>query len=637
MTRDPNAQPSSKRGNADCASEEIKASLDYDLGFHLNEFKLRGKSFFICQKCEKVVEAKTVNKTWRPWCHSCDEKLKVDASKFVDFVKTVNNDKKKAHRIISGQAVKSLRTNMETQYRDRVRAERAAENLRKLLKAKYDEMAKANKKSRRTAEDLREQLEAKDGDKEEALRTAEDLREQLKAKDVEKEKAILTAKGLHEQLMANDAKKEEAFLTAEGLREQLKAKDEEAFLTSEGLIGQLNAKDAEKTEVLLTVNSLRTQLLVRDGEKADALQAVEKLREDLDTKDGEKKKALFIQNKDFNEQILSVQRQFNTYMKRKEDAAVGFREERDRLQKDLDATDDHQATIFQLNCEVEALREKLEKLEDTSLDGKRKHPEHQKSPKPEAKRTRSHVPNKRETRSQNEPQDEMKVCHKLLLLISSKDASCGGYFAKPVDPVKLKIPTYFHVIKKPMDLQTLKKKMTTKEIDSIAEFSELMHLIFKNAVKFNQKETKVYNAAESMLTYFDSLVKEATIASASPSKASSTKVPEKKSPLEASSTKVPGKKSPSKASSTNVHGQGYRIVPEFIGIGRKDQVKHLKLKDNIEGSFLNCGLVKDGSRVLLILLNKGEEEKLQCPYCAKYFSPKGFSMHIKNCQKKPDP
>jgi hypothetical protein len=32
-------------------------------------------------------------------------------------------------------------------------------------------------------------------------------------------------------------------------------------------------------------------------------------------------------------------------------------------------------------------------------------------------------------------------------------------FKEPVDPVKLKIPTYFNVIKNPMDLSTMKIKV----------------------------------------------------------------------------------------------------------------------------------------------------------------------------------
>ena len=39
-------------------------------------------------------------------------------------------------------------------------------------------------------------------------------------------------------------------------------------------------------------------------------------------------------------------------------------------------------------------------------------------------------------------------------------------FAQPVDPVKLELPDYFEIIKKPMDLGTIKEKVRDWEIQT---------------------------------------------------------------------------------------------------------------------------------------------------------------------------
>jgi hypothetical protein len=46
----------------------------------------------------------------------------------------------------------------------------------------------------------------------------------------------------------------------------------------------------------------------------------------------------------------------------------------------------------------------------------------------------------------------MDRCNQVLRLLRNKGLESGIYFAAPVDPVKLGIPTYFDIIKDPMDL-----------------------------------------------------------------------------------------------------------------------------------------------------------------------------------------
>ena len=53
---------------------------------------------------------------------------------------------------------------------------------------------------------------------------------------------------------------------------------------------------------------------------------------------------------------------------------------------------------------------------------------------------------------------------------------------QPVDPVKLGIPDYFDVVKRPMDLGTIRKRLKSEEIRSKEQFVELVRLVFDNAI-----------------------------------------------------------------------------------------------------------------------------------------------------------
>ena len=97
----------------------------------------------------------------------------------------------------------------------------------------------------------------------------------------------------------------------------------------------------------------------------------------------------------------------------------------------------------------------------------------------------------------------MDKCTHLLRTMKEKDVQMGGFFGEPVDPVALGIPNYFQVIKEPMDLKTITKKMDANEIKRPEEFSRLVRLIFENAIKFNEDPAhSVHRAARQLLTLF---------------------------------------------------------------------------------------------------------------------------------------
>ena len=60
---------------------------------------------------------------------------------------------------------------------------------------------------------------------------------------------------------------------------------------------------------------------------------------------------------------------------------------------------------------------------------------------------------------------------------------CDGYiFSSPVDPVSLNIPDYFEIVKQPMDLSTVKKRLETGAYRDPAYFKRDTQLVFDNAI-----------------------------------------------------------------------------------------------------------------------------------------------------------
>jgi len=57
------------------------------------------------------------------------------------------------------------------------------------------------------------------------------------------------------------------------------------------------------------------------------------------------------------------------------------------------------------------------------------------------------------------------------------------YFRKKVEPEKLGIPDYFDIVKRPMDLSTVSRRLKTNVYSSdLVEFISDMRQIFMNAV-----------------------------------------------------------------------------------------------------------------------------------------------------------
>jgi len=80
----------------------------------------------------------------------------------------------------------------------------------------------------------------------------------------------------------------------------------------------------------------------------------------------------------------------------------------------------------------------------------------------------------------------------------------GWVFNCPVDPVELGLPDYFDIIKKPMDLGTVQKRLENGHYHSIEEFQGDVNRTFDNAMTYNENGSVVYDMAKELQTKFAS-------------------------------------------------------------------------------------------------------------------------------------
>jgi bromodomain-containing factor 1 len=99
---------------------------------------------------------------------------------------------------------------------------------------------------------------------------------------------------------------------------------------------------------------------------------------------------------------------------------------------------------------------------------------------------------------------ELKFCFEVLKELQAvKHWAFAQYFYTPVDPVALNIPTYFQIIKKPMDLGTIATKLENNAYEKASEFKEDVQLIFKNCYKFNPEGEFVHDCGRKLEEVFN--------------------------------------------------------------------------------------------------------------------------------------
>lgn len=95
----------------------------------------------------------------------------------------------------------------------------------------------------------------------------------------------------------------------------------------------------------------------------------------------------------------------------------------------------------------------------------------------------------------------MKQCEALLKKLMQHQY--GWVFNTPVDVVKLNIPDYYTVIKHPMDLGTIKSKITSSEYSSVLDFVADVRLTFSNAMTYNPPANHVHIMADTLRKFFE--------------------------------------------------------------------------------------------------------------------------------------
>ncbi|GAB9474735.1 Histone acetyltransferase [Globisporangium polare] len=94
--------------------------------------------------------------------------------------------------------------------------------------------------------------------------------------------------------------------------------------------------------------------------------------------------------------------------------------------------------------------------------------------------------------------------NRLLPLINKlMESEYGWTFNNPVDPVQWNIPDYFEIIKCPMDLGTIKKRLENEHYNSVEAFAGDVRLVFENCIAYNSSTNKFNIAAKQLLASFD--------------------------------------------------------------------------------------------------------------------------------------
>lgn len=73
-------------------------------------------------------------------------------------------------------------------------------------------------------------------------------------------------------------------------------------------------------------------------------------------------------------------------------------------------------------------------------------------------------------------------------------------FRQPVDPQALGIPDYPTIVKKPMDLSTIKKKLDTEKYSDPWEYVDDVWMMFDNAWLYNRKTSRVYRYCTKVIS-----------------------------------------------------------------------------------------------------------------------------------------
>jgi len=108
---------------------------------------------------------------------------------------------------------------------------------------------------------------------------------------------------------------------------------------------------------------------------------------------------------------------------------------------------------------------------------------------------------KRRAKVQMGTEELSEYCQKVLQIFI--DHPLSWPFLAPVDVVTLAIPDYLHVIKQPMDLGTISKKLNDQEYKRIDDFVEDVRLVWRNCKRYNNETLDIHKSAQTLEALFE--------------------------------------------------------------------------------------------------------------------------------------
>jgi hypothetical protein len=170
------------------------------------------------------------------------------------------------------------------------------------------------------------------------------------------------------------------------------------------------------------------------------------------------------------------------------------------------------------------------------------------------------------------------------------------WFNTPVDPIKLKLPDYFNVIAKPMDLGTIQEQLLANQYDSVEQFAADVRLVWSNALLYNRHGDAVWCKAKEYSALFEELLKRWFVP------CSSTKIPSGKKALSmiAGQKEVMSSKPSCLPDSSSVVTQSYEMGMETTICPPVKKAANFKEKQQLKKDIL-C-LPSDKLRELVQIL-----------------------------------
>ena len=99
---------------------------------------------------------------------------------------------------------------------------------------------------------------------------------------------------------------------------------------------------------------------------------------------------------------------------------------------------------------------------------------------------------------------DITFCRQVLSELTKKThQNINWPFMQPVDPVALGIPDYFTVIKQPMDLGTIRRKLDSREYLNAEQFENDVRLVFSNCFTYNAPDTDIVQMAKALESIFE--------------------------------------------------------------------------------------------------------------------------------------